>query len=227
MPADPRCPECDGKVSARAVHCMHCDAAFDEPITGDVGTASGDEDESLGARVSVPDVGAAVGAAVSGGADDRPSTGASDGPSPGDASGAAASDDAPLLDPDGLADDALTLVAGVGFGLVVGAGAGLLGLVLTRSAWSLLVALALWLGGTGYLITRRSVHETARLGCYWIAVLLVCVPAILFSDATNGGTLVGRAVVFAIAELPFGGVAALIAGTGYWIGKRAPAGGDG
>ncbi|WP_225335618.1 hypothetical protein [Halomicrobium urmianum] len=224
MPADPRCPECDGKVSSRAGYCMHCGAEFDEPSVGDDGPAPGGEDDSLGARVSVPDVGASVEAAVGGGAGDRPSTGASGGPSPGDASGAAASDDAPLLDPDGLADDALTLVAGVGFGVVVGVGAALLGLVLTRSVWSLLVALALWLAGTGYLITRRSVHETARLGCYAVAVLVVCVPTIVLTDAAKGGTFAGQVLLFAIAEVPFGAVAALIAGTGYWIGKRAPTG---
>ncbi len=226
MPADPRCPECDGKVSSRAGYCMHCGAEFDEPSVGDDGPAPGGEDGSLGARVSVPDVGASVEAAVRGGADDSTSTGPSGDSSPGDAGGAAASD-APLLDPDGLADDALTLVAGVGFGLVVGAGGALLGLVLTRSAWSLLVALALWLGGTGYLITRRSVHETARLGCYAVAVLVLCVPTIVLTDAAKGGTFAGQVFLFVIAEVPFGAVAALIAGTGYWLGKRAPGDGDG
>lgn len=31
MPADPRCPRCNGKVSARATWCMHCGADFEVP----------------------------------------------------------------------------------------------------------------------------------------------------------------------------------------------------
>jgi len=31
MASDPRCPRCDGKVSARATWCMHCGADFEVP----------------------------------------------------------------------------------------------------------------------------------------------------------------------------------------------------
>jgi len=34
MPSDPRCPRCDGKVSARATWCMHCSADFEVPGEG-------------------------------------------------------------------------------------------------------------------------------------------------------------------------------------------------
>jgi len=37
MVADPRCPECDGKVSSTATWCMHCGVDFDNPVEADSG----------------------------------------------------------------------------------------------------------------------------------------------------------------------------------------------
>lgn len=37
MVSDPRCPHCDGKVSATAMWCMHCGADFDSPVDADTG----------------------------------------------------------------------------------------------------------------------------------------------------------------------------------------------
>lgn len=41
MPQDPRCPQCSGKIGARAQWCMHCGAEFGEggrgPVEGDPG----------------------------------------------------------------------------------------------------------------------------------------------------------------------------------------------
>lgn len=37
MVSDPRCPECDGKVSSTATWCMHCGVDFDHPVEADSG----------------------------------------------------------------------------------------------------------------------------------------------------------------------------------------------
>jgi len=39
MVSDPRCPHCDGKVSATAMWCMHCGADFERPVDADTGRA--------------------------------------------------------------------------------------------------------------------------------------------------------------------------------------------
>lgn len=130
----------------------------------------------------------------------------------------------PWLDPDSLADDSLTLLVGAGFGLVIGVLGLFVGAVVTGSAWGGLFGLVFLLGGTGVFVTRHSVHETVRLGSYATAALVVCVPVIVLTDAAKGGTFAGQVLLFAIAEVPFGIGAALIAGFGYWVGKRGPTG---
>jgi len=136
-------------------------------------------------------------------------------------------DTAPWLDPDSLADDGLTLLVGGTFGLLTGLLALFVGLVVTGSGWGGLLGLGFLLGGTGVFVTRHSVHETVRLGCYATATLVVCVPVIALTDAAKGGTFAGQVLLFAIAEVPFGIGAALIAGFGYWVGKRGPTADDG
>jgi len=131
-------------------------------------------------------------------------------------------DTEPWLDPDSLADDGLTLLVGGAFGLLTGVLALFVGLVVTGSGWGALLGLGFLLGGTSVFVTRHSVHETVRLGCYATAPLVVCVPVIVLTDAAKGGTFAGQVLLFAIAEVPFGIGAALIAGFGYWVGKRGP-----
>lgn len=41
MVSDPRCPHCDGKVSATATWCMHCGQDFAEPVDADGGRVVG------------------------------------------------------------------------------------------------------------------------------------------------------------------------------------------
>ena len=75
MVADPRCPECDGKVSATATWCMHCGVDFDHPVEADSGAPIDGPDrtnrtwdretEALGAFDVGPTL-AAVGVAVLG-----------------------------------------------------------------------------------------------------------------------------------------------------------------
>ena len=71
MRSDPRCPHCDGKVSATATWCMHCGADFDAPterggvdaaVTDALQTGSADDlGRALGDSESIPKV---VGVAV-------------------------------------------------------------------------------------------------------------------------------------------------------------------
>ena len=75
MVSDPRCPHCDGKVSATATWCMHCGADFETPVEADSGRPVADrqqtdrtgstEAEFLG-EVGVGPAVAAVGLAVLG-----------------------------------------------------------------------------------------------------------------------------------------------------------------
>ena len=133
----------------------------------------------------------------------------------------------PWLDPDSLADDSLTLLVGGAFGLVTGVLGLFVGAVVTGSAWGGLLGLVFLLGSTGVLVTRHSVYETVRLGSYATAALVVCVPVIVLTDAAKGGTFAGQVLLFVIAEVPFGIGAALLAGFGYWVGKRGPTADDG
>ncbi|MBX0324225.1 hypothetical protein EGH21_14395 [Halomicroarcula sp. F13] len=51
MVSDPRCPHCDGKVSATATWCMHCGQDFAEPVEADGGRVVGHGlDEPTGLR---------------------------------------------------------------------------------------------------------------------------------------------------------------------------------
>jgi hypothetical protein len=133
-----------------------------------------------------------------------------------------ADDGGPWLDPDSLADDGLTLLVGGAFGLLTGILALFVGVVVTGSGWGGLLGLGVLFGGTGVFVTRHSVYETVRLGSYATAALVVCVPVIVLTDAAKGGTFTGQVLLFAIAEVPFGIGAALLAGFGYWVGKRGP-----
>lgn len=191
-PADPRCPDCDGPVGTTATYCMHCGAEFAE--------ASADAATSEGVSDPVSD-------SVSDPASDPVSDPVSE------------EESGRLLDPDGLADDALTVVVGVVAGAVVGLLALILFGISTQSWWALVPTLLAWVGTSAYLVRRRTVGRAFRLGCFAVAVLLLALPVIAFSDAVQGGSFAGRIVLFIGAEVAFGVVALVVAAFGIALGE--------
>lgn len=90
-----------------------------------------------------------------------------------------------LLDPDGLVDDTLTVLVGIGGGVVVGAVGTVVLLLATGSGWALLFGLVAWLGSTAYLVRRRTVQAAVSRTGYAIAVVLLLVPVVALSPAAS------------------------------------------
>lgn len=195
MSSDPRCPACGGPVGTTATYCMRCDAEFEQPVGAESeGTAMGNAARN-GNSERFPEAIATIE-----GLDflDR------------------------WLAPDGWLDDSLTVVVGVVAGVVVGFLTLLVGGVLAGGTVGGLGGLVAWIGATSYLARRRTIFGAVHGACYAVAGLLVLVPLIAFTDATTGGTVAGRVILFVVGELVFGLVAAFLFGVGYVAGKRRP-----
>ncbi|MEF8887021.1 MAG: zinc ribbon domain-containing protein [Haloarculaceae archaeon] len=122
-----------------------------------------------------------------------------------------------LLDPDGLVDNTLTVLVGIGGGVVVGTVGTVVLLFATGSGWALLFGLAAWLGSTAYLVRRRTVQAAVSRTGYAIAVVLLLVPVVALSPAASiDGGLEGRGglffVLFVFVLVPAG-----IAATLGWV----------
>jgi len=150
-----------------------------------------------------------------------------------DASAAPAESQAPpatdeseqLLDPDGLVDNTLTVLVGIGGGVVVGAVGTVVLLFATGSGWAFPFGLAAWLGSTAYLVRRRTVQAAVSRTGYAIAVVLLLVPAVALSPAVSiDGGLGERGglffVLFVFVLLP-AGIAAVLG----WVAGRFVSGG--
>lgn len=126
------------------------------------------------------------------------------------------------LDPDGLLDDASTVVVAGVAAVVVGIISFVVVLLVLQSLVAVLagplaaVAVGLWVG------RDRSVFGAARKACYAIATALVLVPTIALGPSMNGGTFGGQVLLFVLAEVVFGLVALMVAGVGFAAGKRRP-----
>lgn len=140
--------------------------------------------------------------------------------------GSAATEPAPtddrLLDPDGLLDDTLTTIVGLGGGLLVGVIGTVALLFITSSSWALLVAVPAWLVATFHLARQDTVHEAIARTAYGVAIVLLLVPFIVFGPSSEGTPLGDRIVVFLVM---LGGVAipaAIAAGIGYGVSRFVP-----
>jgi len=233
--ADPSCPECGEPVGVNASYCMHCGAEFDfadgvedegggflDSITDAIdgtsdespeveSTAATVENERGGTVDADASADAADGATAAGGA----SGGAATAAAAGGGSGAdAAGESGTVLDPDGLVDNSLTVVVGIGAGIVIG----LISLFVFGIAFGgtgVLLAFVAWLGSTAYLARRRTVFDAVRDGAFGLAAVLV----IAGIGASVGTAMDGNSVVAALVVLvPFVFFAALVAGTGYAVG---------
>jgi hypothetical protein len=193
---DPRCPECGGPIGATATYCMHCSADLtDEQQAADI-----DGDETWDESGGEDPVGDAPGSDTTDAA-----TGGGSGQ---------------LLDPDGLADNALTVVVGIAGGIVVGlVGTIVLGVV-TDSGYGVLFGIVTWLVATAYLVRRRTVQGAVSKAGYAVALVLLSVPLVALSPfADIDGGLSGRGGLFVVL-LVFVVVPAGIAATVGWVAGR-------
>jgi hypothetical protein len=214
MTSGPYCPTCGEPVGERAVYCMHCGAEFGEDGIGartDAGLA--DSYDAVGSADATTDAQPDGDPAVSSGGE----------PGSGD-----------LLDrlfhPDGLLDNSLTIVIGGVVGLCCGVVALFVFGAVGSGGVGLLAGLVAFVGVTGWLARQYSLFGAVRGGCYALAVALLALPLVALTDAAKGGTLGGQVILFLVAELVFGLIAAPVAGIGYVAGKRrpdAPTGADG
>jgi hypothetical protein len=124
-----------------------------------------------------------------------------------------------LLDPEGLADNALTLVVAILGGLLIGF-VSLFAFLFSLGVFGLLVALVAWLGSTVYLASRHTVFGAVRYGAYALACLLLLIPVGI--AVAIDGAILERIVVLVMAGVPVGIVAIVIGGVGYLVGLGAP-----
>ena len=190
---DPRCPECGEPVGTTATYCMHCSADLTGrgPVDGADGEPPTDTEDVSG---------------------DPGTVGDTNGPDTGDGS---------LLDPDGLADNSLTVAVGVVGGFVVGL-VGTLVLAFLTGGFLGLLGLPLWVVATAYLVTRRTVQEAVSKAAYGVAAVLVLVPLLPLSPFVDAGTGGDRAFGFVFLVFLVGTPAAIAAGVGYLASRFVP-----
>lgn len=148
-----------------------------------------------------------------------------------------AASDGPLLDPDGLLDNSLTVVVGIIGGFIIG----FIGWFAATSIFSIIIeilstnlellrlvvsvvlglgsGIVVWLGATIYLVRLRTVQETISKAAYGIAIAIMSGPLIVFTPMYETTT-----VLFDFIEMGVscGIVAAIIAGIGFFAGQSVP-----
>jgi hypothetical protein len=203
METDPRCPECGEPIGVTATYCMHCSA----DLTEEQAEADTDGDGTWDAS-ETPSLGDVVEETVGGGGGGSPTAGASDGQ---------------LLDPDGLVDNALTILVGIVGGLIAGlVGTIVLGVV-TSSGYGVLFGILAWLVTTAYLVRQRTVQGAISKSGYAIALVLLLVPLIALSPFVNiGGGLSERGGLFVVLLVSVGVPAAIAAVVGWVAGRFVP-----
>ena len=220
--ADPRCPECGEPIGRTATYCMHCsadladerdaadadgDRSWDDGATGD-GTGGGDADVPWGADDATADPDPSWGPDADGAGTSRSSAGG---------------DGEPMLDPDGLVDNSLTVIVGIAGGLVVGIVGTIALAIMTDSGWGFLLGIVAWLGSTGYLVRRRTVQAAVAKSGYAVAVVLLLLPLIAFSPLVDvSGGLRGRLTSFLLALVFVVFPAGFAAGLGYVAAQFVP-----
>jgi hypothetical protein len=197
---DPHCPECGEPIGQTATYCMHCSA----DLTAEQETADTDADETWEQSTT------------------NSTSGRSTAESPGGDgwSGSADATDDELLDPDGLVDNTLTVLVGLGGGLIVGLVATIVLGVSTESVIGFGLGLVVWVGATAYLVRRRTVQGAVAKTGYAIAVVLLAMPLITLSPATSvDGGIGARLASFGIFFVTMLFPAAFAAGIG-WVAAR-------
>jgi hypothetical protein len=125
------------------------------------------------------------------------------------------------LDPDGVADDSLTLLVAAGVAAVVGVVNGVTALLTVYEGWALLVAPVAMVVVAGYLARRRTAGVALAHGLYALAATVALVPLVAFSPGWEGGDPGGTLVLFGLGGLLFGAAAVLLAGAGVLVERRS------
>ena len=146
---------------------------------------------------------------------------------PGNGTTASRSDgDGPLLDPESVVDDTLTVVAGIVAGVVIGVvGTFSLLFASANAVVGLGLGLVAWLGSTAYLVRRRSVVGAISRGAYGVAVVLLLVPLVMLSPAIDGAGVSDRVVGFLSLLVGVGVPAGIAAAVGFVVARFDPTGG--
>ncbi|PSP93675.1 hypothetical protein BRC91_08765 [Halobacteriales archaeon QS_4_62_28] len=212
---DPHCPECGEPIGQTATYCMHCSADLADR-QGDAGS-----DRGWGATEAKPGLQDRIADRLDGLFDGKVAeTGgfvAADRDAADDTSTTVADQstaDDQILDPDGLVDNTLTMLVGIGGGIVVGLVGTFVLLLGTQSLWSLLFGLAGWLVSTVYIARQRTLQGAIAKTGYAIAVVLLVSPLAVLSPLVSvEGGLSGRLVTLGIwlfmAAIP-AGIAAVV-----------------
>jgi hypothetical protein len=184
---------------------MHCYA--DLPAGG-VAEPGGDDGDGEPTRAEP--------AADPGGASDGGTTASDDG-----VEGGRTPADHGLLDPEGTADNVLTVVAAILGSIVIGFVGFFELLLATGSAWAIPVGFFTWLGGLAYLARQYSVQETVAKTFYGAAVVLLLLPFVALNPGMEGG--IGDRVLLFVSLLLFAAIpACLMAAIGYGVSYFAP-----
>lgn len=123
------------------------------------------------------------------------------------------------LDPEGVMDNTLTVIVGILGGFIIGTVGTILLLFLTESGLGVLFGLAVWLGGTAYLVRRRYLMDAVSKTAYGICLILLAVPVV---SLAFDGTLASRGVAFSVLFLIVIVPAAITAGIGWFTSRYVP-----
>jgi hypothetical protein len=199
----PFCPECGEPISGTADYCMHCYADLPSGGVETVDRVSSGED----AATTRTDTGGS-----------GPETAQSE---PATRSDTRDADDHGILDPEGTADNVLTVVAAIVGSIVIGFVGFIELLLATGSAWALPVGFFAWLGGLAYLARQYSVQETIGKTFYGASLVLLLLPLISLNPGLEGG--IGDRVILFVTTLLFVAIpAGVFAGIGYGVLHFAP-----
>ena len=175
---DPHCPECGEPIGQTATYCMHCSADLSgrAPVGGSSDSwgsepAEPESDDSWGSEPADSESG------------DTSNPSESEKPEymRDSAEGTSETGSDQILDPEGLADNALTVVAGIVAGIIIGILVSIFGVAATSSGWGFLFGFLAWAGSTGYLARRYTVQEAIAHGLFGIAIIFVLLPFVAFS----------------------------------------------
>src|SRR5699024_10400299 len=85
-----------------------------------------------------------------------------------------------LLDPDGLVDNSLTVVAGIVGGFVIGFIELFVGTAILSVGIGFAIGILVWLGATAYLVRLRTVQEAISKTAYGIAIAIMPFSLVVF-----------------------------------------------
>jgi len=254
---DPRCPECGGPIGQTATYCMHCSADLTEDLEaadsdGDGrwdesdGVSAGSDSADIGADYTPPEIEdpatevepaetatseiedtaaataevAEAETATSEIEDEAAATGTVAETETGDA-------DDQLLDPDGIVDNTMTVIVGIGAGIVVGFVGTIVFTAVTGSLWGIAFGFVAWVVSTAHLVRRRTVQGAISRGAYAVAIVLFLIPFVTLSPVVSAGGVAERLSGFVLLLVFMGVPAGIVAALGFVASLFVPdEGGD-